>query len=127
MGCDEVSPLNEENGQPPRVSNLTVAPDTVTAPASTDTVEVTLNVSAQVQDPEGIETVDRAVVIVEPASDPFRTGEITVQPEVLQLGASFSLSLPVQREVYSVRLSAVDADGLPSNRAITQFQLIPDS
>ncbi len=122
VGCDQVSPTRTD-GIAPRVSNLSVTPDTVRASVSDDSTEATIGIRATVVDPDG--EIERAVVTLEPASAPERVRAVQLSSFQLGVGTSLGIQLPVEREVYTIRVFAVDNDSLTSNRGLAQFQLVP--
>lgn len=124
LGCDQVSP-SQTGGAAPRVTNLRVVPDTVRAPASADSTSANLGISFAIEDPD--RNVERGLLTLEPASAPGRARAIQLSAVQLQIGrVSFGLRLPVERDVYTVRMFAVDQDSLTSNQGVTQFQMVPD-
>ena len=131
LGCDTV-PTPERSLQPPSVAALRVAPDSVVPAAlppeqvRDSTVQVALQLEAQATDPDG--AVARVVFLIEPASAPQATlsGILPALPERSQhwYGGKFALSLPVDDEVYTVRVFAIDADSLASNQVTGQLRVV---
>lgn len=123
-GCDQAPGPQAQDGTPPVVSDLVVLPDTATVPADSTTATVDVGIQARVRDPDG--TVERVVFTLEPKSNPRSaiTNQL-VQRFNEQYLRQFQLSLPVRKELYSVRVYAVDDDSLSSNQVLGQFQVVP--
>jgi len=122
------TPLNQT---PPTVSNLAVAPDTVrVADLPADQILdgqalVELDLQVEARDADG--TVDRVLVIIEPAYGP--TGAGITQLDRLdgpRYGGLRIYSVAVDRaEIFTIRAVAVDSDSLTSNEVISQFHVLP--
>jgi hypothetical protein len=106
------------------VSDLVVLPDTATVPADTSAATVQVGIRARVRDPDG--SVERVAFTLEPKSSP----QSAISNQLLQrfgeqYQREFQLSVPPLREVYTVRVYAVDDDSLTSNQALGQFRVEP--
>jgi hypothetical protein len=133
MGCDQVSPVPEQ--EPPVVLDFALSPDSVTADdldpdqVQDSLAQVTVTMAARVQDPDG--TVERVVFTIEPSLNPrgTATGTLVRQPEeenvyVQRVGLQVPSFID---EVYTVRVFAVDNDSLESNQGLGQFRFLPSS
>lgn len=123
-GCDQAPGPQAQDGTPPVVSNLVLVPDTATVPADTTTATVQVGIQARVRDPDG--AVERVVFTLEPKSSP----QSTISNQLLQRFneqylRQFELSVPTIKDVYTVRVYAVDDDSLTSNQVLGQFQVVP--
>lgn len=117
--------------QQPAVSDLVVVPETIRAselPADRlsngeATVDVTTVVTAR--DPDG--TVDRVLVIIDPA---YGTSSLALAQlpriEGDRYGGTARYTLAADREdVFTVRAFAVDNDSLTSNQVVGQIHFLP--
>jgi hypothetical protein len=129
--CDTGPGPEPLNVQPPTVANLTVAPDTVRVadlPAnqvSNGQAIVDLALGVDARDADG--TVDRVLVIIEPAYGPTVPGITRLDPVdgVRYEGRrGYSVSTD-QADVFTIRALAIDNDSLTSNEVISRFRLIP--
>lgn len=124
-GCDSVPTPNAEEQQPPRVSGLQIVIDSVQVVEEDSLAEIVLGVATRATDPDG--EIDRVVSIIEPASTPqavasaeLQQGEGTIY--VRRIG----LTVPLVRDIYTVRVFAVGNDSLTSNQVTGQFRFDPD-
>jgi len=134
-GCDEAPGPRPLDRQAPEVVAFDYAPDSiVVADLPPDQVQDSVfrtgfAINALVRDPDT--DVASVVFTLEPAAAPQRTavGTLRVAPDVpgdSLYTARAALSLPTLREIYTLRVYAVDTDSLTSNQAVGQVRVIPD-
>lgn len=122
-GCDAVPGLQEDLSRP-TVSDLQVITDTVEVVEQDSVAEVGITIAARAVDADG--TIERVVFTLEPASNPRGTasGELEVVDGALY-GGGIRFTVPLREEIYTVRVFAVDDDGLASNQVTSQFRFDP--
>jgi hypothetical protein len=134
-GCDEVPGPQPLDRQAPEIVAFDYAPDSiVVADLPPDQVQDSVfqtgfAITALVRDPD--RDVASVVFSLEPAATPQRTAVGTLRVATDAPGDSLytaraALSLPTVREIYTLRVYAVDADSLTSNQAVGQVRVIPD-
>ena len=134
-GCDEAPGPRPLDRQAPEVVAFDYAPDSfVVADLPPDQVQDSVfqtgfAINALVRDLDS--DVASVLFTLEPAAAPQRTavGTLRVAPDAP--GDSLyttraALSLPTVREIYTLRVYAVDTDSLTSNQAVGQVRVIPD-
>lgn len=126
VGCDTVSAPDRDR-QPPSVSALQVAPDSVHESDLPDeqvqdsVAQVAVDLSAQVMDPDG--TIARVVFVFEPGSNPREALSGPLERENgTQYGGRLGVAIPLEDEVYTLRVFAVDDDSLASNQVTGQLR-----
>jgi len=133
VSCDAVPGPSATDLHPPRVTSFDFAPDTILVSelppeqVQDSVVRVPLTVAARAVDPDG--EVASVLFTFEPASNPQATavGTLAVVDDAPDdiYAAQVQLALPVLREIYTLRVSAVDTDSLPSNQLTGQVRLLP--
>lgn len=124
-GCDTV-PGRDGEQRRPTVSGLQVVTDSIQVSVEDSLAQVDVLVAARAVDADG--TIDRVVFTIEPASNPRGTasGELSVVDEPLY-GGRIRFTVPLAKEIYTVRVFAVDNDDLASNQVVGQFEFDPEA
>lgn len=124
-GCDSVPGLEGQQRRP-TVSELQVVTDSIEISEEDSLAQVDVLVAARAEDSDG--TVDRVVFTIEPASNPRGTasGELSAFDDS-RYGGRVRMTIPLAREVYTVRVFAIDDDDLASNQVVGQFAFDPDA
>jgi hypothetical protein len=137
-GCDDTPGAGALDQQAPRVVDFRYTPDSVVVSTLPDDrvqdslAEVELAIDARVQDADS--DVASVLFTLEPASNPRQTalGSLRVVTDAPSgpgelYAARAQLRLPaIRREIYTLRVYAIDTDSLPSNQATGQIRLIPE-
>jgi hypothetical protein len=116
---------------PPTVSDLRIAPDTVrVADLPSDQVVdgqalVELDLQVEARDADG--SVNRVLVIIEPAYGPSAAGITQLNRlDGVRYGGRRGYSVAAdQADVFTIRALAIDNDSLTSNEAVGQFYVLP--
>ena len=133
VACDAVPGPSPSDLDPPRITSFDYAPDTIVVSdlppeqVQDSVVRVPLTVAAQAVDTDS--EVASVLFTFEPASNPQATavGTLAVVEDAPDdvYAAQVQLALPVVPEIYTLRVSAIDTDSLPSNQLTGQVRLLP--
>lgn len=128
--CDTAPGPPPLDRQPPTVSNLVVAPDTVRpadlTPGGDASARVELTLSVEARDSDGV--IDRVLVIIDPAYGPSAPGiaRLDAVGDDRYGGVRGYPLATEQADVFTVRALAIDNDSLTSNEVVGRFHYIPD-
>lgn len=125
-GCDNAPGAIALDREPPRVSNLTYAPEqVVVADPDAETVEVPLQLVADVE--PGDAPIERVTFsILASTAGLGATGPLdSLGAPAYGLNALFEL--PADPDQYTIRVFATDADSLQSNVALGQVRIVSDT
>ena len=127
--CDATPGLPTAEGTPPVLSDLAFTPDRLDVAALDEgqTAEIPFELEVTARDPDGAASLQVSYVVRSPlpGSEPLQTGTLQAAGgEGGRYHASTTLRLSVAEVgVYTLRVLAVDEDGLISNQAIGSFLL----
>ena len=127
--CDATPGLPTAEGTPPVLSDLAFTPDRLDVAALDEgqTAEIPFELEVTARDPDGAASLQVSYVVRSPlpGSEPLQTGTLQAAGgEGGRYRASTTLRLSVAEVgVYTLRVLAVDEDGLISNQAIGSFLL----
>lgn len=129
--CDTGPGPEPLDKQPPTVSDLTVAPETIRiAELPADQVSggqavVDLTLAASARDADG--TVDRVLAIIDPVYSGSAAGITQLDPlDGARYGGVRRYAVAADRaDVFTIRVLAIDNDSLTSNEVVRQFRIIP--
>ena len=129
--CDTGPGPQPLDRQPPTVANLSIAPETVrVAELPPDRVSngqalVDLTLAVEARDADG--TIDRVLVIIDPAYGASSSGVTQLDPldGVLYGGLRRYPVAADRADVFTIRALAIDDDSLTSNEVVRQFRIIP--
>ena len=130
--CDAAPGLPATEGAPPVLSDLAFTPDRVDVaslgePQSAETANVPFALEVTGRDPDGAAALQVSYLVRSPVpgAEPLYTGTLQAVPgEAGRYRDSTTLQIPVAEVgVYTIRVLAVDADGLASNQAIGSLLL----
>jgi len=134
-GCDEAPGPRPLDLRAPEVVAFDYAPDSVVVgdlppdQVQDSVFQTGFAINALVRDTDS--EIASVVFTLEPAASPQTTAVGTLRVASDAPGDSLystraALNLPTLREIYTLRIYAVDTDSLTSNQAIGQIRVIPD-